>query len=218
MKHFHPLGLLFLAVFAGWMEQSAAQETVEAVLDQDSFAGRLTAAALERTTHKVTYDPAYVTLDYPGGDVPDDKGVCTDVVIRSYRKLGLDLQKLVHEDMVAHFSQYPKIWGMKRTDRNIDHRRVPNLQKFFARHDAELKVTKDRADYLPGDLVAWDLNGKSLWHIGIVVEKPGVAGSRWIVHNIGNGPQVQDCLFDWTIIGHYRYAPPEASVKEGSGG
>ncbi len=203
--------LCSLAALGSWIAFSRAQQAGESSVDPDSFAGKLVAAALERTTHKVRYDPAYVALDYPGGDVPADTGVCTDVVIRSYRKLGLDLQKLVHEDMAAHFSQYPKIWGMKRTDRNIDHRRVPNLQKFFARHGAELKVTKDRADYRPGDLVAWDLNGKSLWHIGIVVEKPGEPGSRWIVHNIGGGPVLQDCLFDWTVIGHYRYAPEKTS-------
>ncbi len=214
MKRSLILGLLSIAGFAGWIVHSAAQQAAESTLDPASFAGRLVGAAIERTTHTVRYDPAYVVLDYPGGDVPAETGVCTDVVIRSYRKLGLDLQKLVHEDMAGHFSQYPKNWGMKRTDRNIDHRRVPNLQKFFARQGAELKITKERDDYLPGDLVAWDLNGKSLWHIGIVVEKPGLPGSRWIVHNIGSGPQMQDCLFDWKIVGHYRYAPAISPSEE----
>jgi len=206
MKRYLIPGLLSIAAFGGSLVLSVAQAE-ESTVDPASPAGRLTAAAIEQTKHKVTYDPAYVALDYPGGDVPVDRGVCTDVVIRAYRKLGLDLQKLVHEDMRAHFSKYPTHWGMKRTDRNIDHRRVPNLQRFFARHGAELEITSDRADYLPGDLVAWDLTGKSLWHIGVVVENPEQPGRPWIVHNIGAGPVLQDCLFDWKVIGHYRYAP-----------
>lgn len=165
----------------------------------ENFADRLVEAALYRTTQKVRYDPAYVVLDYPGGDVPADTGVCTDVVIRSYRALGIDLQPLVHEDMKAAFSSYPKLWGLKRPDRNIDHRRVPNLETFFKRHGG--KVKEGEGTYLPGDLVTWDLNGNGLWHIGIVV------GPDTFVHNIGAGPVLETGLRQWKVVGHYRYHP-----------
>ncbi|MCB1076274.1 MAG: DUF1287 domain-containing protein [Verrucomicrobiae bacterium] len=170
-------------------------------MERDDFAGRLALAAIDRTRHQVRYDPAYVVLDYPGGDVPADTGVCTDVVIRSYRTLGIDLQPLVHEDMAAHFSRYPQLWGLSKPDRNIDHRRVPNLQAYFARQGAALDVTEKAEDYQPGDLVAWDLNGRSLWHIGVVV------GPDTFVHNIGGGPMIDHGLFQWKVIGHYRYQP-----------
>ena len=136
---------------------------------QKSFYERLVDAAIERTKQKVRYDPAYVVISYPGGDVPAETGVCTDVVIRAYRKLGIDLQVLVHEDMRKNFSKYPKNWGLKRTDRNIDHRRVPNLQRYFKRMGASLPISDDVEDYRVGDVVAWDLNGRGLTHIGIVV-------------------------------------------------
>jgi uncharacterized protein YijF (DUF1287 family) len=175
----------------------------------EDVSSRLVRSALAQTTQAVRYDPAYFVIGYPGGDVPADRGVCTDVVIRAYRSVGLDLQRLVHEDMKAHFSAYPKLWGLSRTDRNIDHRRVPNLQTFFRRRGAALPVTDRAEDYLPGDLVAWDLTGNGLWHIGIVVPPPGSAdgkaGSPWIVHNIGAGPRHEERLFEWKIIGHYRY-------------
>lgn len=181
-----------------------------AELPEDTpFALRLAEAARERTKHTVIYDPAYVTLDYPGGDVPAGRGVCSDVVIRAYRVFGIDLQKLVHEDMKAHFAKYPKKWGLKRPDKNIDHRRVPNLQTFFERHGESLPLSRNIADYAQGDLVAWDLNDKGLTHIGIVVAPPGKPAERWIVHNIGAGPKLEDRLLEWTIIGHYRYAPKE---------
>jgi uncharacterized protein YijF (DUF1287 family) len=178
-----------------------------------SFGQRVAAAALERTAAKVRYDPAYVSLDYPGGDVPAGTGVCTDVVVRTLRKVGVDLQKAVHEDMRAHFSEYPKNWGAKRPDKNIDHRRVPNLQRYFERRGASLPVTDKAGDYLPGDLVAWDLTGRGLWHIGVVVEDPAATGRPWIVHNIGAGPQLEDRLFEWKVVGHYRLrgAHPPAS-------
>ncbi len=158
---------------------------------------QLVAAALFRATQSVRYDPAYVVLDYPGGDVPADTGVCTDVVIRSYRALGVDLQKQVHEDMRANFSRYPKNWGLKRADKNIDHRRVPNLQRYFERKGAEIK----EGEFLPGDLIAWDLNGKGLWHIGIIV------GDDEFVHNIGGGPIRDRGIKQWEVVGHYRYFP-----------
>lgn len=162
-------------------------------------------AAIERTTHQVTYDGRYLGIAYPGGDVPDNIGVCTDVVIRSYRKIGIDLQKEVHEDMRTHFSAYPKNWGLKRPDTNIDHRRVPNLQVFFQRHGKELPVTKNAQEYKAGELVTWMLPG-NLPHIGIVTDKRSADGKRpLIVHNIGQGPKLEDMLFDYPITGHYRY-------------
>ncbi len=172
------------------------------------FDSDLVAAALERTRHQVTYDGRYMTIGYPNGDVPDNIGVCTDVVIRSYRALGTDLQQLVHEDMRANYSSYPskRIWGLSGTDRNIDHRRVPNLQTFFQRHGQQLAVTEDPGDYAAGDLVTWRVNG-SLPHIGIVTDRIAASGNPMIVHNIGAGPQLEDMLFAYPITGHYRYLP-----------
>jgi hypothetical protein len=173
-----------------------------------SFTERLVNAALERTSHQVTYDGSYRRIDYPGGDVPDHIGVCTDVVIRSYRAVGVDLQQLVHEDMRGSFSEYPKIWGLERPDPNIDHRRVPNLQTFFRRHGTVLRASQDAADYEPGDLVTWMLP-RNLPHIGIVIDRRSRDGQRpLIVHNIGGGPKAEDMLFEYTITGHYRYEGP----------
>jgi uncharacterized protein YijF (DUF1287 family) len=165
----------------------------------------LSDCALELTKQKVTYDPSYFSIDYPNGDIPSDKGVCTDVVIRAYRKIGIDLQKNVHEDMKANFGTYPKIWGLKTTDKNIDHRRVPNLMTYFKRKGAEKTISDKAEDYLPGDIVCWNLGG-AITHIGIVVDKKSADGKRnLIVHNIGGGQVLADCLFDYKIIGHYRY-------------
>ena len=165
----------------------------------------LSACALELIKQKVTYDPSYFSIQYPNGDVPNDKGVCTDVVIRAYRKIGVDLQKEVHEDMKANFDAYPKIWGLKTTDKNIDHRRVPNLMTFFKRKGAEKAISNKAPDYLPGDIVCWNLGG-AITHIGIVVDKKSRDGKRnLIVHNIGGGQVLEDCLFNFKIIGHYRY-------------
>ena len=162
-------------------------------------------AALELTKDKVTYDPSYFSIDYPNGDVPKGKGVCTDVVIRAYRKLGIDLQKEVHLDMKRNFSKYPKIWGLSSTDKNIDHRRVPNLMKFFSRYGIVKKKTKNAKDYIPGDIVCWNLGG-AITHIGIVSSKKSRDKKRYlIVHNIGAGQVLEDCLFSFKIIGHYRY-------------
>lgn len=172
---------------------------------QQDFYSRLSEAALELTRQQVEYDPQYFVIPYPGGDVPEGKGVCTDVVIRAYRQLGIDLQKEVHEDMKANFLKYPQNWGLSGPDKNIDHRRVPNLMNFFSRK-GQVKVSSSRAgDYLPGDLVCWDL-GNGITHIGIVVNKKSADNSRYmIVHNIGSGQVLADCLFDFKIIGHYRY-------------
>jgi Uncharacterized protein conserved in bacteria len=187
-------GLLFLWVFA----QAPAHA-------QNSFYGQLADSALTLTHDRVVYDPAYFSIGYPNGDVPAGRGVCTDVVIRAYRKLGIDLQKEVHEDMKAHFALYPNHWGLKTTDRNIDHRRVPNLMVFFSRHGTVVTNSHDPDDYLPGDLVCWDL-GRGITHIGIVSRQRSRDGKRHlIIHNIGGGQVQEDCLFAFTVIGHYRY-------------
>lgn len=170
------------------------------------FAARLVQAAMDRTRHTVRYDPAYVKLDYPNGDVPADTGVCTDEVIRAYRALSIDLQQLVHEDMRRAFSAYPKIWGLKSTDKNIDHRRVPNLQTFFKRRGASLAVTQNAADYQPGDLITCTVP-PHLPHIAIVVAAPAGGATPWIVHNIGQGPKCENRLFEFPLTGHYRFHP-----------
>ncbi len=165
-------------------------------------------AATEQTRSDVRYDGRYFTLKYPNGDVPAHLGVCTDVIIRAYRAIGVDLQVLVHEDMKAHFGLYPKLWGLKKTDTNIDHRRVPNLQVFFKRFGTELPVTNKPEDYKSGDLVTWNLrnDGGSLPHIGIVTDqKSASSGNPLIVHNIGAGPVLEDMIFEYKITGHYRY-------------
>ena len=166
-------------------------------------------AAKERTNHTVRYEPAYVRIPYPGGDVPADTGVCTDEIIRAYRALGVDLQKEVHEDMVANFAAYPRKWRwiLSKPDSNIDHRRVPNLMVFFSRKGETLVISQHASDYMPGDLVTYDLGG-NVPHIGIVVDQKGASGAYMIVHNIGQGPRMEDVLFRWKITGHYRYYGP----------
>jgi len=172
---------------------------------EELFAEELVNAALDLTEQEVVYDPAYYALDYPNGDVPADRGVCSDVIIRAYRYLDIDLQKEVHEDMLAHFEIYPDIWGLSRPDANIDHRRVPNLMKYFERYGMEKAVTNTPADYLSGDIVCWNLGG-AITHIGIVVDRRSTDGLRpMVVHNIGGGQVLEDCLFDFRIIGHYIY-------------
>ena len=163
-------------------------------------------AALSVVNPEIYYDARYYTIPYPNGDVDPEIGVCTDVVIRTYRLLGVDLQKEVHEDMFAHFEAYPKIWGLKSTDTNIDHRRVPNLMVFFERKGVSKPIKKDQSVYLPGDIVCWDLGGGSL-HIGMVTSQKNTNGTGYlIVHNIGQGQRLEDCLFDNKIIGHYSYS------------
>ena len=178
--------------------------TISGIFSQD-FAEKLSMAAIELTCQKVSYDPSYFRIPYPNGDIPPDKGVCTDVLIRAYRKLGIDLQEQVHRDMLAHFTLYPALWGLKYTDKNIDHRRVPNLMVFFSRKGLVKPVTNNPDDYLPGDLVAWDL-GNGITHIGIVINKRSEDKRRYlVVHNIGNGQVISDCLLTYRIIGHYYY-------------
>lgn len=174
-------------------------------LAQDSFYGILADSTINLTKDDVIYDPSYFSIAYPNGDVPKGKGVCTDVVIRAYRKMGIDLQQKVHEDMKANFMLYPNIWGLTKTDRSIDHRRVPNLMKFFERYGNVLANSNNGKDYQPGDIVCWNLYG-GVTHIGIVIDQKSVDGKRpLIVHNIGVGQVVDDMLFDYKIIGHYRY-------------
>lgn len=169
-------------------------------------AEKLVAAARSQIGVTLSYDPAYSRLAYPGGDVEPEKGVCTDVVVRAYRKgLGIDLQRLVHEDMAANFASYPANWGLKRPDANIDHRRVPNLQAFFKRRKAALQLSDDSVQYLAGDIVSMLLPGK-LPHIGIVSDGTSEDGKRpLLIHNIGRGTQEEDVLFGFELTGHYRY-------------
>ena len=172
---------------------------------QADFDKKLSSAAIELCKDEVRYDPTYYTIKYPNGDVPKGSGVCTDVIIRAYRKLGIDLQKEVHEDMKANFELYPKNWGLKHTDKNIDHRRVPNLMVYFKRFGKEKPITTNPKDYKAGDIVCWNLGG-GITHIGIVTDKKSRDGKRnMIVHNIGNGQLMEDMLFDYKIIGHYSY-------------
>lgn len=179
--------------------------TAGSVFGQNDFYQELADSALTLTEQHVEYDPSYFRLDYPNGDVPPDKGVCTDVIIRAYRKIGVDLQKEVHEDMKATFGRYPKIWGLSAPDKNIDHRRVPNLMTFFERHGTSLSITQNRNDYQPGDIVCWNLGG-AITHIGIISNKKSENSERpMVIHNIGRGQVIEDMLFDFKIIGHYRY-------------
>lgn len=172
----------------------------------DNFYMRLSNASLSIINSKVRYDPSYTQISYPNGDVDKNKGVCTDVLIRAYRILGIDLQKEVHEDMKMNFNLYPsrKLWGLTTTDKNIDHRRVPNLQTYFTRKGEVLSISSKPTDYLPGDIVTWDL-GRGVAHIGIVVHRKSPKRIPLVVHNYGGGQVCEDILFQYKITGHYRY-------------
>jgi uncharacterized protein len=188
-----------VALFAPGVASSAA--------DLDPTTLKIIAAALAQTRLPVTYDGSYRRIPYPGGDVPGNIGVCTDVIIRAYRVIGVDLQQRVHEDMKSAFAAYPRIWGAIRPDPNIDHRRVPNLQAYFRRRGAALPVVRRADRFAAGDLVTWMLPG-NLPHIGMVIDRHSTDGARpLIVHNIGRGPQIEDALFQFPITGHYRYRP-----------
>lgn len=172
-----------------------------------TFEEKLSEAAISIIDPSIDYDPTYFAIEYPNGDIPANKGVCTDVVIRSYRKLDIDLQKEVHEDMIENFSKYPNLkkWGMTKTDTNIDHRRVPNLEVFFERKGTKLTVSEDARDYKTGEIVTWMINEK-LPHIGIITNKKSEDGKRnLIVHNVGGGQVLEDCLFEYKIVGHFKY-------------
>ncbi len=177
--------------------------TPDAGVGPSPRARALAIAAMSQVGKTVTYDPAYVRLAFPNGDVPIDRGVCTDVVVRAFRELGVDLQLEVHRDMAAHFERYPKLWKLTRPDPNIDHRRVQNLRTWLQRRGAELTVTTSGADYWPGDLVTVDVTG--LAHIMVVSTTLAADGQHYLVaHNIGQGTQVEDRLFEFPITGHYR--------------
>jgi uncharacterized protein len=192
---------IWLCVLAGWLLAST-------FVGAAPLPARLVDAAAAQIGVTTSYDPSYQRLDYPGGDVPIETGVCTDVVIRAYRALGVDLQVLLHEDIRGAWSDYPKLWSAAAPDRNIDHRRAPNLRAFFARHGLALTPSRDAADYLPGDIVTWRLPS-GVPHIGIVGCTPGHAAPM-VIHNIGGGTREEDVLFAYTITGHYRFPAVDA--------
>jgi uncharacterized protein len=176
----------------------------ESIVIDNSQIKQILANAIEQTKITRSYDPAYVRLKYPGGDVPMETGVCTDVVIRGWRSIGIDFQKEIHEDMSRNFAAYPKMWGLTKPDRNIDHRRVPNIMKWLERQGKSIQIDRNSNSYLPGDIVTWDLKGGQQ-HIGIVTNIRATPDRFAIVHNIADGAKVEDILFNWQIIGHYRY-------------
>ena len=194
-RHFKRISFISILIGATWFQS---------VNGQDLTGQQIAEAAFSLTQDQVVYDPSYFSIDYPNGDVPKGKGVCTDVVIRTFRKFDVDLQKLVHEDMKANFGAYPPNWGLSRPDPNIDHRRVPNLQVFFKRNWKELSRSSNPNDYKPGDIVSWNL-GSGLTHIGVVSDHGSSDGTQLIVHNIGAGQVLENCLFNWEITGHFRY-------------
>lgn len=166
---------------------------------------QLIAAAVEQSKLTTGYDPSWVKIDYPNGDVPIETGVCSDVVVRAFRKAGIDLQKDVHEDMTAAWAAYPRKWGANGTDTNIDHRRVLNLTTLFERRGKSVPITTNRDDYLPGDIIAWELSS-GVEHIGIMTDLWSEPDRHClVVHNIGAGARIEDVLLNWKIIGHYRY-------------
>ena len=203
----HPAKFWFPGCVFVLLATSTWAQSSHIPLTREVFSRKLVAAAIERTHHHVRYVSDYVSISYPGGDVPADTGVCTDEVIRSYRAVGVDLQKEVHEDIARDFDAYPH-GRQRRPDKNIDHRRVPNLMVFLSRRGEQLPMTRRAEDYAPGDIVAWDLGG-GVTHIGIVVDHRGASGAYMVVHNIGAGPKMEDVLFDWKVIGHYRYYGPQ---------
>lgn len=204
------LPFLKAAQVAPSMEQ--AHELIARLSDSSQFGNQLAAAALAHSGDSVRYDLAYYKIGYPNGDVPQNRGVAADVIVRCYRQLEIDLQVLVHNDMEENFRLYPQLWNAAGPDTNIDHRRVANLQRFFERKAETLTASRNAADYLPGDIVVWSL-ADAASHIGIVVPGPGEHSKEpWIVHNIGAGVKWENVLFDYSIQKHFRYpAPPNAA-------
>jgi uncharacterized protein YijF (DUF1287 family) len=214
MNHFFILSL-FLSFASCKKHESVSESTnfisknqeISSIKKPNTFSEKLSNAAIQIIDREVIYTPNYVKIKYPNGDVPAKTGVCTDVIIRAYRKLNIDLQKEVHEDMVANFTKYPNLkkWGLKTTDKNIDHRRVPNLEVFFGRKGKTLSITQNANDYKTGEIVTWMINDK-LPHIGIITHLKSKDGKRnLIVHNVGGGQVLEDCLFSYTIVGHFQY-------------
>jgi uncharacterized protein len=209
MKFIFWLSLLLLKACSS--SNGLSTTKAPAIIQQETaianpIARKLVAGGVAQTSVTKSYDPAYINLAYPGGDVPASTGVCTDVIIRAYRQIGIDLQKLVHEDMSRNFAAYPKLWGLKQPDKNIDHRRVANLMTFLQRRGATLPVSNNSADYLPGDLVTYDLGPEIGLHIAIVTNVRGSNGYQ-MVHNACCGTKVETLPSNWKINGHYRYLP-----------
>jgi uncharacterized protein len=217
LKNKASLGILVVCFFAltiACRQSSARVESGQVAIDgkpqpvvavEQPTRKRMIEAAIDQVNYTKGYDPAYVKIAYPNGDVPLATGVCSDVIIRAFRKVDIDLQREVHQDMQQNFAAYPQKWGLKRPDTNIDHRRVPNLMTYFKRQGKAAPMTQNAADYQPGDIVAWDLGG-GITHIGIMTNILAGDGSRLkVIHNIGAGAQIEDVLFSWKIIGHYRY-------------
>lgn len=202
------IGCKDLASECSIAEFSAEIENIQKNSAQDNvseFRKKLSENALSIIDPNIRYTPDYISIPYPNGDVPPMTGVCTDVIIRTYRKMGIDLQKEVHEDMKKHFDSSPKLWGSRKTDTNIDHRRVPNLQTFFKRKGMAFTITQNPDDYQTGAIVTWMINDK-LPHIGIVTDRLSKDGKRrLIVHNVGGGQVLEDCLFRYEITGLYVY-------------
>ncbi|HJX91457.1 MAG TPA: DUF1287 domain-containing protein [Pyrinomonadaceae bacterium] len=207
--------LFSFSLFAGCRSRSRTQTSTGAVPAHPVFKSLpassspqlklLIDSAVAQAGITTGYDPAYVSIQYPEGDVPINTGVCSDVIVRAFRKVGIDLQKEVHEDMAREWEAYPKRWGLTRPDSNIDHRRVLNLMTYFTRQGKAVPITDEPDDYLPGDVVAWDLGGGT-YHIGMVTNMLSETQREClIVHNIGAGTRVEDVLMNWTIKGHYRY-------------
>ncbi|HEX6125966.1 MAG TPA: DUF1287 domain-containing protein [Pyrinomonadaceae bacterium] len=204
------LMLIPLVVFCGCNTRFRHSETASSSATATELSSpvirTVVESGIEQTRTTRSYTQKYFVIPYPNGDVPAETGSCTDVVIRSFRSAGVDLQREVHEDMAANFSAYPKKWGLRKPDTNIDHRRVPNLQTFFKRRGKALPVTVNASDYQPGDVVSWDLDGRGMTHIGIVSNLWSEHSGRYlIIHNIGAGTTAEDRLFDWPITGHFRY-------------
>jgi uncharacterized protein YijF (DUF1287 family) len=208
--------LISISFFSCNQKEKSKILATNTVLVTKTFEDKLAVAAISIIDPTIDYDPSYFSIKYPNGDIPKNKGVCTDVIIRTYRKLGIDLQKEVHEDMKTNFSQYPNLkkWKMTKTDTNIDHRRVPNLEVFFERKGTKLPVSKNAEDYKTGEIVTWMINGK-LPHIGIITNKKSYDGERnLIVHNVGNGQVLEDCLFSYQIVGHFKYVNKNVPITK----
>jgi uncharacterized protein len=196
--------LTMIGAFAGCSRftdiSSVDAETVEVT----GMASIIVEGALKQVGKTTEYDPSYVSIGYPNGDIPLKTGVCSDVVVRSYRHAGYDLQRLLHEDMRRNFAAYPQRWGASQPDPNIDHRRVPNLAAYFKRQGGSVRVTHVGTDYLPGDVVTWSIDGSP--HTGVVSNKRKKGADHFfIVNNRGGGTRVEDVLFAWEITGHYRW-------------